>query len=85
MLSCKDTARILSETKMSDLPLGKRIALKLHLMMCKLCRRYARQIATIDGAARELARRAEEAPPELLGSLSPEAQERIKASLRDQA
>ena len=85
MLSCKETSRLLSESRERPLPLRTRIGLKLHLMMCRLCRRSVRQIAAIEAAARAFGRRAEESPPESLGSLCPEARERIETALRDEA
>jgi hypothetical protein len=85
MLSCKETSRLLSESRERPLPLGTRIGLKLHLMMCRICRQTVRQIAAIEAAARAFARRAEKSPPESLGSLGPEARARIRSALRDEA
>ncbi|MHC4473934.1 MAG: zf-HC2 domain-containing protein [Planctomycetota bacterium] len=84
MLSCKETARLLSDSLEQPLPLGRRIGLKMHLLMCKLCRRYKKQITAIDVTAREFAHLAEDSPPAMLGSLTPEARERMQTSLRDQ-
>lgn len=81
MMSCKEAARLLSEQKDHKLPLGKRIELKFHLGMCRVCRIYERQMQWLS----RMANRAGElvmgntAGPEL----SPEAKERIKRKLSE--
>ncbi len=54
MLSCKETARILASDALEDLAWGRRLALRVHLLMCRHCRRYARQLRAIGVAARSL-------------------------------
>ena len=54
MLSCKETARILASDALEDLAWGRRLALRVHLLMCRHCRRYARQLRAIGAAARRL-------------------------------
>ena len=39
MLPCKEIVRVLSSGE--ELPLAKRLELRLHLMMCKYCARFA--------------------------------------------
>ncbi|MGB3097042.1 MAG: hypothetical protein WBB46_09980 [Candidatus Deferrimicrobiaceae bacterium] len=80
MLSCKDTTLLVSESMDRTLPLGRRLAKRLHLMMCVLCARYERQLFMM----REVLKRvgAEENPPGPDDvTLSPEAKERIKKAL----
>jgi hypothetical protein len=81
MLSCKDVTRLLSESMDATLPVGKRVGVRLHLLICKLCRRYERQLLLIRETARRLA--AIEDPPVLSAGelLSAEARERIRRSL----
>lgn len=83
MLSCRDVTRLLSESMDHSLPIGKRIAVRLHLLMCKFCARYEAQLLLI----RETIRRfvaTEEKPGETPGeTLSEEARERIRKSLRN--
>ena len=63
--------------------LSQRLQVRMHLMMCRLCSGFARQIRLLRRAARE--------NPEGLGPdensrearLSDEARERIKAALQD--
>ncbi|HAZ14682.1 MAG: hypothetical protein A2X86_12550 [Bdellovibrionales bacterium GWA2_49_15] len=42
MLSCKEIVRSLSSDE--DLSWGKKLELKMHLMMCKYCSQYATQL-----------------------------------------
>ena len=81
MLSCKDATRLLSEAMDHSLPLGKRVGVRLHLLICKFCARYERQLLLIRETVRRLAA-AEETYGPLLGErLSEEAKERIRKSL----
>ncbi len=83
MLSCKDVTRLLSESMDTSLPIGRRIGVRLHLLMCGFCARYERQLNLIRGAARHLAA-VEEMPVDPSGgNLSEEAKERIRKSLRN--
>ena len=83
MLSCKDVTRLVSESMDRSLPLGKRIGVRLHLLICKFCARYERQLLVIRETARRLATTLE-APGETFGeTLSGEARERIRESIRN--
>jgi hypothetical protein len=77
MLSCKDVTRLLSESMDRSLPLGKRIGVRFHLLICKFCLRYERQLLLIRETARRLAA-TEGIPGE---TLSAEARERIRKAL----
>ncbi|MBE0604998.1 MAG: zf-HC2 domain-containing protein [Deltaproteobacteria bacterium] len=77
MLSCKDVTRLLSESMDRSLPLGKRVGVRFHLLICRFCARYERQLLLIRETVRRLAA-AEEIPGE---TLSAEARERIRKSL----
>lgn len=56
---------------------SERFGLRLHLTMCSICRRYARQLAFLRFAARKLASR--EIPD---ARLTEEARDRIRRRLR---
>ncbi|QBG48721.1 zf-HC2 domain-containing protein [Verrucomicrobia bacterium S94] len=43
MLSCKEVSRLISESLDRKLPFRQRIGVRMHLMMCSLCRRYRAQ------------------------------------------
>jgi len=81
MLSCKDVTQLLSEAMDASLPIGKRIGVRLHLLICKFCLRYKRQLLLIRETARRLA--AIETTPGLPAgdALSADARERIRKSL----
>lgn len=80
MLSCREVTRLVSESLDRDLSLRQRISMKMHLLMCKLCSRYNKQLASLRQAIRLHAMRDEDIDV-YPGSLSSEARERIKKSL----
>jgi hypothetical protein len=83
MLSCKEVTQLISESMDISLPIGKRIGMHLHLLICKFCSRYERQLLLIRETVRRLAA-TDEARGSLAGeSLSVEAKERIRSSLRN--
>ena len=86
MISCQDASRLLSESLDSPLPFRRRFALRMHLMMCYLCRRAARQGRALQEVIRGLAARTgmNGEDPAGIGDLSPEARERVKQALRDE-
>ena len=44
MLNCREVSQLASEALDRKLTLKERIGLRFHLMMCKLCTRYVRQL-----------------------------------------
>jgi anti-sigma factor ChrR (cupin superfamily) len=54
MLSCKEIAQTVSTEDVVPVGWRKRLALKLHLMMCRHCRRYAQQMQAMGNAARDV-------------------------------
>ena len=81
MLSCKDVTQLISESMDHSLPLGRRIGVRFHLLICKFCARYERQLLQIRETVRRLVA-TEERPGEAPGeSLSEEAVARIRKSL----
>jgi len=82
MLTCKDVTRLISESMDRSLPLRKRIGMRVHLLICKFCARYERQLLQIRDLVRQLVA-AEESPGDPYGeTLSEEARERIGKSLQ---
>ncbi len=65
MLSCKEVARIVASGALDEYTWGRRLALRLHLLTCRHCRRYARQLRAIAAAARGLWREESEDPSNL--------------------
>ena len=60
MLSCKQASQLLSQSLDRRLSWRERMGLRLHLMVCDVCRRFGRQIAIMRRAIRLMVRRAEE-------------------------
>jgi hypothetical protein len=58
-----------------------RMSLRFHLMMCVLCRRYAKHIRTVEHLARGLSERTEQGDAALPEGLSPDAKKRLKSAL----
>jgi len=83
MLSCKDVTQLLSESMDHSLPFGKRIRVRLHLLMCKFCARYERQLLLIRDTVRRIAAAADTPGEPSVMTLSEEAKERIRKSLRN--
>ena len=80
--SCKAATRLQSEALDHPLTPVQRFGLRMHLILCKWCRRYGKQIRFLRRAAHEHPERVAEASP---SSLSPEAHQRLKRALRDEA
>lgn len=81
MFRCHDVSEKVSQAMDASLPLGHRLAIHLHLMMCRYCARFRRQLVML----RTMSRYTDaDAPPEDFtpALLSPEAKARIKKSLR---
>ena len=77
---CKTATRLQSEALDRKLPLRQRFGLRFHLLLCKWCRRYGKQITFLRNAAHE---HADELAKPLPRALLTEARERIKQRLRD--
>jgi hypothetical protein len=80
MFNCKEVTRLVSESLDRELPLSQRIGVRIHLLMCKLCPEAKRQMLFIREAMRLFS--LESPAVELDASLSPEARDRIRHSLR---
>ncbi len=80
MLSCKEAIRLVSEKLDVDLPFWQRLGLRLHVLMCRACSRYTRQVTMLDRTIAEHYRL--DHPADNAAPLSEESRARIKASLR---
>lgn len=79
MFNCKEVTRIVSESLDRRLPIQQRMGLRIHLMMCRFCSRYRRQLLILRKAIRLHLQHG--ATMEPLVILLPEAKERIKSAL----
>jgi hypothetical protein len=61
MLKCRDVEQMIGNDSIRNAGFAERFAVRLHLMMCRHCRAYARQIRAIGDAARGLLNRPEDA------------------------
>ncbi len=80
MLTCKEASFLASKKIDSDLTRNERIGLWLHLAMCGLCRRYAREINKMH----EMMQKAGQNEQGFISSsikLSSQSRERIKQAL----
>ena len=77
--NCKQASRLQSESLDRKLPILQRIGLQLHLMLCKWCRRYGKQIRFLRQAAHQHSDDLEEPTDQRLPDA---ARERIKQRLR---
>lgn len=57
MLPCSEVTRLCASEEIRHAPLTRRIGVRMHLLMCRHCRRYVRELAAIGAAARQLWRR----------------------------
>ena len=54
MLTCKEVTTLISSDTLARRTWRDRMGVKLHLMMCRHCSRYAAQLRTITAEARRL-------------------------------
>ena len=81
MLTCKDASHLISESQERPLGFRERWSLRMHLWLCRNCRRFERQMALLRQALRLLGKRAE--IDEDGTDLPQEARERIRKALAE--
>jgi predicted anti-sigma-YlaC factor YlaD len=69
MLRCRDVADLASDYVNGDLNWSRRFAVRLHLTICRFCRRYVRQMRETVGLLRGLRRERETGHEELARTL----------------
>jgi predicted anti-sigma-YlaC factor YlaD len=62
MMTCKEVSTLLSTGQLVDAPLARRLAVRLHLAMCRHCRAFKRQLDRLTRAARVVASALEREP-----------------------
>jgi len=82
MLTCKQTARLVSMSHDKRLSWRERLQVRFHLLVCDACRNFRQQMRFLREATRHLA----QAQPELDNRirLSPDALERMTRALKRQ-
>jgi hypothetical protein len=80
MFSCKEVSQRISESMDRTIPLHQRFFIRMHLMMCRYCDRFRKQLLFLRQLSLFSQSPGEDA--ESVFSLSDEARERIKSSLK---
>ena len=80
MLNCREATRLISQSMDTKLSWPRRLSIRVHLLYCVWCRRYARQLEFLRKATKHM-------PPTSTDpdsrSLSPEEKDQLRARLRD--
>lgn len=63
MMTCREVSTLLSTGQLDDAPLSRRLAVRLHLGMCRHCTAFRRQLERLARAARAASRDFEREPP----------------------
>jgi hypothetical protein len=79
---CEEVTRLHSESLDHPIPWRKRIGVKFHFLICVWCEQYLKQLRFIRRAVRTHPERLEGQDMPSSPSLSPEAKERMKRTLR---
>jgi predicted anti-sigma-YlaC factor YlaD len=81
-LPCDGVTRLASDSLDRDLTRLERLALRSHILYCKACRLYLRQLKLISHALRHMAAHPETCEPLSGARLPDHVREEIKRSLR---
>jgi len=81
MFKCKEVTRMVSESLDRKLPLYQRIGVRIHLLMCKFCSRFKKQLLFLRETIHLHVERGKDT--ELSTKLPPEARERIRKSIQN--
>lgn len=77
--SCREASRLQAKAISQPLPVAERVGLRIHLCLCRWCRRYGRNLTFLSGAARALPEaESAEAPA---ARLSEAARQRLRSAL----
>jgi hypothetical protein len=66
MMKCKDISQLIASGDSENMGVMKRLELRLHLLMCRHCQSYSRQIKALGVGARRLVGAQEPTSEELL-------------------
>jgi hypothetical protein len=80
MFRCQDISQKVSESLDTSLPLHHRMAVRFHLVMCRYCARFRRQLIMLRRLSRHMDDEPSTKPP--AATLSKAAKERIKKAIR---
>lgn len=79
MLTCKETTYLISQSFDRELSFGERLRIKMHLLMCRFCSRFNKQLRLIRALTNSIAQKEQTGPLAGLSdeTLSLEARNRI--------
>lgn len=80
MFNCKEVSRRVSESMDHKLPLYQRLLIRMHLLICRYCARFRRQIAILRGLCRSQLLDENSIDPSVF--LEPDARERIRQAMK---
>ncbi|MBR8537333.1 hypothetical protein KDU71_17320 [Carboxylicivirga sediminis] len=81
MITCKEATFLISKEQQDKLRLSERFQLKLHLLMCKYCRRFSAQVSFMTKAIGRMKKRIEQQGVEV--KLTDEQKQRMNKRLND--
>ncbi len=82
MLSCRDVTQLISRSMDTSLPVGKRIGVRIHLLICRFCARYEKQLLLIRETVRRVVAEEELPGAPSAEALSEDARGRIRQALQ---
>lgn len=80
MFNCKEVSRRISESMDHDISLYQRMLIRMHVLMCRYCARFRRQVLFLRALCRS--RRLDESALDTSVNLPPDARERIRQALK---
>ena len=81
MITCDEASSLASKSLDTNLTLGEKMRLKMHLMACRFCRSFEKQILAIRSILRSKGKEMPEDTEE--NTLSKEARKRLENSIRE--
>ena len=84
-LHCDEASRLTSESFERRLDFHERVAMRFHVVLCRSCRRFRKQLELLHEAFRNLSQSHPDHSDLVPIGLSDEMKERIKARLREQS
>lgn len=81
MLNCKQASELVSQSLDRPLSWSNRLQLKLHLLICKFCKRFFKQMHGMKHAAKQMQQNIESDDSI---TLSDSAKQKIRDQLKDQ-
>jgi len=80
MLNCRQVTRLVSQSMDAKLRWYQRLGMRIHLLYCVWCRRYAAQLRFLRRASHHLGEEQADAVPQ---RLPPEAKQRIRERIQE--